>query len=382
MNRRILLIVLLVAVIAVAAVVVLPGLLAPAPTPVSVDGGTTGAPTAGPALPTATPLVLSEVVVAVQQLPRGIRIPEGALAIRLWPKASIPERAMTRVQDVAGRIARTDIFIEQPIVDTVLVEDLAQIAAGGSDAALVVPRGKVAIAIPVDRLTDVAYAPHDGDYVDIIVSFLFVDVDPNFQTIKPNKLTLTSIKADGTVELLEPIEGELQANNFSQFPVVAGPSEKQRPRLVTQRTVQAAWIIHAGTFPLDGQFLRPVATPLPTPTPVEGEPTKGAPPPTPVPPYPDMLTVAVDPQEAVTIAWIIESRIPMTLVLRSAQGDPSVKNDLTTTVSLSYMIETYQIAQPPSLPYALEPALRSIRSLFVGNSISLNDAKLTDTTTK
>jgi Flp pilus assembly protein CpaB len=377
MNRRILLIVLLVAVLGVGAVVLLPMLTQQPPPPTadpSVDGGTAVAPGSTP-LPTATPLVLSEVVVAVQQLPRGIKIPEGALAIRLWPASAVPQRAMTRVADVAGRIARTDIFVEQPIVDTVLVEDLGQISAKGSDAAAVIPRGKVAISIPVDRLTDVAYAPHDGDYVDIIVSFLFIDVDPNFQTQKPNSLTLTSIAADGTIQLQTGIQGELQANNFSQFPVVAGPSEKQRPRLVTQRTVQAAWVVHSGTFPLDGQFLRPVATPLPTPTPAEGEPTKAAPPPTPVPPFPDILTVAVDPQEAVTIAWIIESRIPMTLVLRSAQGDPTAKGDLTATVSLQYMIETYQITVPPGLPYALEPALRSIRSLFVGNAISLQDAK-------
>ncbi|MEP7286587.1 MAG: hypothetical protein ABI947_12565 [Chloroflexota bacterium] len=373
MNRRVLIIILLLVVVAVGAFLVLPGLLNQPPAPVNgtpVAGASPGAAEG----PTATPIQLKKIIVAVQQLPRGIRIPAAALAERLWPSAAVPERAMGAIADVEGRIARTDIFIEQPIVDTLLVEDLSQIAAKGSDAAAVTPRGRVLISIPVDRLTDVAYSVADGDYVDIIASFLFVDVDPGFQTIKPNKITLTSIKSDGTIELQAAIAGELQPSSFSKDPVVAGPSEVQRPRLVTQRTVQAAWVVHAGTFPIDGQFLRPVATPLPTPTPEAGEPTKGAPPPTPTPPFPDILTLAVEPQDAVAITWLIESRIPMTLVLRSAQGDPKVKTDQTTAVSLSYMIETYQVTQPQALPFALEPALRSIRSLFVGNTISLNDS--------
>lgn len=370
MNRRVLILLLLVIVLAAVAVFVVLPLINPPP-PSNPGNPGQPAPTAGP---TATPLQLSEVIVAVQQLPRGIRIPDSALATRLWPKASIPERAVTDKTKIVGQIARTDIFIEEPIVDTLLVPDLALIAAKGSDAAAVTPRGRVLISIPVDRLTDVGYAVQDGDYVDVIVSFLFVDVDPNFQSIKPNKVTLTSIKSDGTITLLNAIEGELQPSNFSQFPVVVGPSEQQRPRLVTQRTIQAAWVVHAGTFPLNGEFLRPVATPVPTNTPAEGEPTKAAPPPTATPPFPDIVTLAVEPQDAVALTWIIESKIPITLVLRSAQGDPTVAQAPTRSVSLQYMIETFQVTQPPSLPYALEPALRSIRSLQVGNQISLTGA--------
>jgi len=368
MNRRVLLLVLLVVVLlAVGVIFVLPLLNPPAaaPTPVADQGG-------GTAAPTATPVVLQDVVVAVQQLPRGIAIPASALALRAWPQSSVPERAMTKIEDVAGKIARTDIFIEEPIVDTLLVADIGQLARKGSDAAAITPKGRVLISVPVDRLTDVGYAVQDGDYVDVIVSFLFVDVDPNFQSEKPNKLTIMAVKPDGTVSLQPAVEGELAPSNFGpNVFLVSGPNEQQRPRLVTQRTIQAAWVVHAGNFPLDGQFLRPISTPIPTPTPAEGEPTKPAPPPTATPPFPDIVNLAVEPQDAVTLAWIIEAKIPITLVLRSAQGDPTAPAEPTTSVSLSYMIETFQIAQPPSLPYALEPALRSIRSLEVGNQISL-----------
>jgi len=371
MDRRVLLLLLVViALIAVAAVVVLPGILnQPAPTAVT-DNGTAVAPTETG--PTATPIQLENVVVAVQTLPRGISIPAGALQSVPWPSASIPERArgMT-IEKIAGKIARTDIYVQEPIVDSLLAEDLSQIAQKGSDAAAITPKGRVLISIPVDRYTDVAYAIADGDYVDIAIAYLFVDVDPNFQSIKPNKLTLTSVKADGTIELQAGIEGELQPSSFSQFPVVAGPSEPQRPRLATQRTIQAAWVVHVGNFPLDGQFLRPISTPVPTNTPAEGEPTKAAPPPTPTPPFPDIVTLAVEPQDAVVLNWAVTAQLPITLLLKSSQGDPRQTSDATTAVTLQYMIETFGVTEPSHLPFALEPALRSIRGLQAGNQIQL-----------
>jgi len=365
MNRRVLLILLvIIALVAVAAVFILPGILTPPPPATTVaNNGTTPAATG----PTATAIQLENVVVAVQTLPRGISIPENALAEVPWPAASIPERARgLTIEKIVGKIARTDIYVQEPIVDSLLAEDLSQIAQKGSDAAAITPKGRVLIAVPVNRFTDVAYAIQDGDYVDVMVSYLFVDVDPNFQSLKPNKLTLTSVKSDGTIELQAGIEGELQPSNFSQFPVVAGPIEQQRPRLATQRTVQSAWVVHVGNFPLDGQFLRPISTPLPTPTPAEGEPTKAAPPPTPTPPFPDIITLAVQPQDAVVLNWALTANLPINLVLKSAQGDPRATTDQTTAVTLQYMIETFGVAEPSHLPFALEPALRSIRGLQAG----------------
>ncbi len=371
MNRRVLLLLLVVVVlVAVFVVVVLPMLNGPAPTP--GPGGQVAGP-AGTATDTATPITLSPVVVAVQQINRGMRIPDqGAVVVRLWPKQAVPERALTDLKDVVGKIARTDIYAEQPIVDVLVVDDLKDLARQGSDAAASIPAGRVAISMPVDRLTDLGYGIQDGDYVDVIISFLFVDVDPTFQSIKPNKLTLTSIGTDGTIQLQSAIEGELQPNSLSQFPVVVGPSERQRPRLVTQRFVQGAFVIHVGSFPLDGHFLQKAATPIPTPTPAEGEPTKAAPPPTATPPNPDIITLAVSPQDALIISWATESHIPITLALRSAQGDPTAPTDQPTSITLQYMIENSNVAQPPTLPYALEPALRSIRQLVP------SDSKITD----
>lgn len=383
MNRRVLILLLLVVVIGggAAAFVLLSqqqgGGLAANPTPeifIEIP-------------PTPVPVEYVSIVVAIQNLPRGLVIPPDGIAVKAWPKDNAPNNAIEisaelsiERQDeelrrqVIGKIARTDIVQEAPVLFNQLVDNLSQIAKKGSDAAAVLPNGLVAVAVPVDRLTNIANAPMSGDYVDIILSFLFVDVDEEFQSRLPNRITLTTLKQDGSLEFQSGIEGRVEPSGDFPFPIVVGPSEVQRPRLVTQRTIQAAFVVYVGEFPPDGDFLmrRPTPTPVPTQDPnAEGGPTPLPPPPTATTPPKDIITLAVEPQDAVVLVWAIESRLPITLALRSS-------NDLTRTatnaVTLEYMLSTYNVPQPPRLPYALEPAIRSIRRLIIGNEFTFGNS--------
>ena len=237
---------------------------------------------------------------------------------------------------------------------------LAQHEEPGSVEAATVGGDLHAFLVRNDRYfhREFLYGTKDGDYVDIIVSMLFVDVDPNFQSIKPNKLSVMTLKPDGSIEFSPPIQGDIQPSTFTQGPLLVQPTELQRPRLVMQTTVKRAYVVHVGNFPLDGSFLKSKATPLPTPTEPEGAPTKAAPPPTPTPPIPDIITLAISPQDATELLWYLEARIPFTMVLRNPTDESQPDAD---QVSLSYITSKYNISQPLALPYALEPALRSIR---------------------
>ncbi len=370
MNRNVLILLLLVVVLGGGAAVVLlmqsqTAVTTPTPDPFAVSE------------PLATPLPppeFVEIVIALQELPRGIVIPEDGVGLRPWPKESLPANNIIEVRDVVGRIARTDIARESPVLVTQLVDNLSQIASAGSDAAAVLPNGLVAVAMPVDRLTNVAHAPLSGDTVDIIISFLFVDVDDEFQSRLPNKITLTVLKQDGTLEFQSGIEGRVEPSGDFPFPIIVGPSETQRPRLVTQRTIQNAFVVHVGTFPPDGDFLNRRPTPLPPPT---YDPARGGPTPLPTPtftplPPKDIITLAMEPQEAVALVWAIESRLPITLALRSAR-DRNAPDTSTNAVSLEYMISEYRVPQPASLPYALEPAIRSIRRLILNDEVTFGE---------
>jgi hypothetical protein len=271
---------------------------------------------------------------------------------------------------------------------------LTQIAAQGSDAAAVLPQGLVAISVPMDRLSGVAYAIQDGDRVDVIVSFLLVDVDEDFQSILPNQIlpaffgtfteegsrTTTNISGqtcvvpgdgDGVVDAAEAVSpctlGRIDTIPPGELANVV-PVELQRPRLVSQRTIESALVLHVGQFPLDGRFIALTSTPTAAPTatdapseegeeaPAEGEEgAEVAPTLTPTPTVPDIITLGVTPQDSVTLTWALNSGIDINLALRSARDVPQVP---TTSVTLQFMIDTYNITVPPRLPYSLEPAIR------------------------
>jgi Flp pilus assembly protein CpaB len=378
MNRTRLILLLLILVVAVVlvVVVVLPQLqsggAAPAPTAVAgVPSDNSSAQQAQVTLePTFTPEPRVEIVIAVQELGRGEVIPPNAVALREWPAYAVPFSAITNLEDVVGKIARTDIFREEPLLSNMVVENLGDLARVGSDAAAVLPSGLVAVAIPIDRLTSVGYAVQDGDRVDLIVSLLYVDVDEEFQSLIPSNLTLFTIEPEtNAITLQAGIQGRPDSSAaFAPARVIVGPSEQQRPRLVTQMTIQDAQIIHVGTFPLDGRFIG--VPPTPTPVPADAQAAEGdaTPVPTPTPARPDIVTLAVTPQEAVVITYLIEAKIPVTLALRSATDTSRVPTD---DVTLEYIMGTYGIELPPRLPYSIEPAIRSIRQLIAGEQISL-----------
>ncbi|MGB1286181.1 MAG: hypothetical protein ACPG7F_06595, partial [Aggregatilineales bacterium] len=158
------------------------------------------------------------------------------------------------------------------------------------------------------------------------------------------------------------------------LPVVVSPSEEPRPRLATQRTVSDAIILWTGNFPQDGRIFKPAATPtpnLPTATPQTTNNNSNQPPPEPtVPPRPDIVTIAVPPQDAVVLTWMLEAGMPLTFALRSARATATSLGS-TDTVSLDFILNRYRIDIPEKFDYNIEPAIRSIRQIELGNRISL-----------
>ncbi len=333
-------------------------------------------------LPTITPVPMVEIVVAIQDIPRGTIIRPDTVQIYPWPADAVPVNAISNPEDVIDKVARTDIFREQPILGNLIVEDFQNLAGIGSDAALITPPNRVLISVPVNRLTSVAFALQPGDRVDIVASFLFVDVDQTFQSAEPNQFSFISVAQEGgntatgqggSVSVnfgASSLRGAFDTRlipTVGSWPVFVQPSENPRPRLSVQRTITDAQVIWLGDFPADGRLFRPA----PTPTPLNPPPTpegQEAVPPTPIPPL-DIVTVAVSPQDAVVLAWYIEARIPFTFVLRSAVATALPQTD---PVTLDYIMSRFNILVPEKFNYSIEPAIRSIRRLEVGSEISIN----------
>jgi len=398
MNRTVLLVVLLLVVIVGGGVAYL--FLSP-------PGGPGGEETADPnrptstdvrpfetAAPSATAIPMVPVVIAIQDIPRGTVVNPDSVAVVLFPAENAPSSAFTTLESVTGLIAATNIYREEIILARKLVQDLNSISSSGSEAAAILDPQRVAIAVPIDEITSVAYGLRPGDRIDVIVSMLFVDVDEDFQTLLPNDFRILMFASDEfgntTLTWSEVAYGDVSSESFYtpnfetgaeaneqniegstnlQYSIVEEPNpldgRRQRPRLVTQRTVTDAQVIWVGEFPQDPTvsiFSPVVATPTQVATPTvegaaEGEPTSAA---TPEPVRPQLITLGVTVQDAVTLSWLSEAGLPMTFVMRSArsQGLPD-----TQAVTMSYIMSAYNIEVPPKFSFSLEPAIRGVRGI-------------------
>jgi Flp pilus assembly protein CpaB len=299
--------------------------------------------------PTPLPQDMEEILVAAQgTIPRGTLITEesGAVTTAIWPKDSVPEGTLTEAEEVYGRYTRVDIMRGMPIIDGVLTEKPGELGAIGSDIAVQIPSGKVAYALPVARYSSVAWALKPGDYVDVLISLLIVDLDEEFQSLLPNNAACVSPPAGEECEggVLGRLEG--LPNNWV---VNVIPNEPQRPRLVTQVAVQNAMVLHVGDW--EEKREEP---------PVEEETTGGEEAPPPVESVRgdvEPVTLVVTPQDAIALKYALEVGADIDLVLR-AVGDTAPVS--TETVTLQYLFSRFNIEQPPKLPYGVEPRLESL----------------------
>ncbi len=319
-----------------------------------------------------TPVIeMVSILVVSQKIPRGTVIQEDMVSIQPIPRDLLLPGMMTDIIDVQGKLAKFDLEFGIPLTAGMIVNTADQLSAIGSIAALSIPRGLVAVSIPINRLSSVSYAPRPGDHVNVIVTVQLVDLDTDFQTILPN---------NAGVVIAPGVEGELGTNyltvridrlgagpeDIGKLGVVPGldqpqysvPSEKQRPRLVSQNLFQDAIVLGVGNFPLEDEVPEE-AVPVVTEQageqqqPVEGE----QPVETPAPIIPDVITLIVTPQDAITLNYLIFSGAQMTLALRPSEDDTRVQTD---AVTLQYLLDTYSIPVPVRLPYGMEPRVDAL----------------------
>jgi pilus assembly protein CpaB len=315
-----------------------------------------------------TPVVdLVDVVVVTQKVSRGAILEDAVLGTIQIPRDLFIQGMFSNLDQVIGRQAKFDLDSGIPLTEGMLIGPSEVISSDGSYAALLVPPGMVAVSIPVNRLSSVSYAPESGDHVNVIVTMMFADLDTEFQSILPN---LTgSVVAPGTggeasaappsiVAVTgggEGAQGRAELDNILGQTFYVSPSEVQRPRMVSQALLQDAVVLKMGDFDLPG------AVPTPVPenqaVPVEGQDQQTA---APVQPKaPDVVTLIVSPQDAITLNYLIYSGAQLTLALRSA-GDASRIE--TEAVTLQFLLDQYNIPVPVKLPYGLEPRIDVLKS--------------------
>jgi pilus assembly protein CpaB len=316
---------------------------------------------------------------------------EEMLAPIPWQEDALPPGMFRADQtdEVLGRVVKYDLEAGIPLLEQMLLAANEQIPTSGSPWALNIPPGMVAVSIPADRISMVSYGPQPGDHVNVIASMAFVDVDTDFQSQLPNNTGLaigsgppdpeTGVQPPLTVSIasLGRSSGVDPNTGLPLAPPVLSPgvygkvvidpvlgqavyivaSEPQRPRIVSHMLLQDAVVLQVGEFPIAGQPQTgaPAEGAEPTPLPEEGAPEgeQAA-----APARPDVVTLIVRPQDAVTLNYIMAAQSKLaahlSLALRSA-NDTSRENVL--PVTLQFLLEQYQIPVPARLPYSLNPRI-------------------------
>lgn len=292
----------------------------------------------------------TEVIVALQPIPRGAQFVEGSIGRRPWPAESVPPDVIQDEIETIGMVAKTEIVQGQIIVRSMLAPQ-----AGTGEASFRIPPGKVAVAHPLTRQSSVAFAIQPDDFVDILVTANFLDIDEEFQTTLPNKLSFIWPELDeetgeptGFFSLSPPIEEGRFEIASGDFPALVYPRHAQYPRRAAQLTVQAAKVIKVGPWIEE-----------PPPPPPEDAP-EGEEAPTPTPNVPDIVTLAVTPQDALVLLWLRRNGIYTEMALRSANEENA--DHLTEAVTLQYMLTRFNIAVPPKIEFLMAPSIGDIES--------------------
>ncbi len=314
----------------------------------------------GAGSPQATPTPpLVTIVIAGQPIQRDDEIVPEALSSIPFPQDRLTEQMITNPNDIVGLFAKYPLAQGIPITKEMLA-DRPGLLQPGSEAARVIPPGLTAISIPISRLSSVAYAIRDGDRVNVIVTTNFLDVDSNFQTGLPNftaQVTGTGFLPDALPVLSGLItsggvvstQGRAEIDPTLGQAIYVVPSELQRPRLVTQMILQDIQVLHVGNFLLasDEAAAQQAQGQQPTPTPTPGP---GGATVTTTGTEPDIITLIVTPQDAVTLTYLLYSGSRLNLVLRSPDDPSRVETEAAT---LQYLLSQYAIPVPAKLPYAI-----------------------------
>lgn len=352
------------------------------------EGVITEGDTTDDGMPTPAPSI--NLIVAARDIPRGARLGPQDVTVMKWPLMDdssaylIDALVMSDTADgpgldqVDGRIARTDILTGMPLMNYMLTpgDRPTSLTDVGSDAALLIPSGMVMMSLPIDRFSATGYALREGDHVDVMMSFNFINVDEDFQSLLPNEAVILTDDTELIAAGLQGFQytfGRTETGPFgSSLLVIPETTLGQLPRQTTSLTIDNAIVMRVGQWPVADLNQPIIVTPAPPPTAVpEGQAgtTEGefaeepTPQPTAIVAYqvPDMISLAMSRQDALVMKYAIEMGAEITLVLRSALDD-EIAEIVTDPVTLDYIIQYYNVPVPAQLDVAMVPL--NLRDLF------------------
>ncbi len=202
-----------------------------------------------PMAETPPPVEYTDIVVAIQNIPRGMKISveDDAMEVQPWPNDYLPIAYYIDSAEVEGKFARMDIPRGMPIFPNMVSQPGGMLTANGSAAALFSPADRVAYAIPMDVQGGVAWAIRPGDHVDVVAALQLISVDGEFQSTLPNNFIGLPTGEENSETTLSGIYGRFETLPNGQ-PAMVYPAGPMIPSMIVQLTVQDAIVWHLGVW--------------------------------------------------------------------------------------------------------------------------------------
>lgn len=314
---------------------------------------------------------MSTIVVTMQKVPYGTPLTADVLTTIPYPKNMIVEGVFyTDPNLLIGKKAKMNLEAKVPITSSMISDE-----SGGSQASSRIPPGMVAVSIPISRLSSVSYALQAGDHVNVIATMLFVDVDTDYQSRLQNYTAVVTspatVASGGPDQITIGVtsggdgskQGRTEKDDVLGQPVYTVPSENQRPRMVSQTILQDIVVLQVGNFSNQTASAQPVATATPPPSTATSTSTNSG---------PDVITLVVTPQDAVTLNYLINNKVSLTMALRGSGDDQRIQTE---AVTMQYTLDTYNIPVPAKQSYAIEPRVDTLNAPTIPNDTLITTPK-------
>lgn len=300
--------------------------------------------------PEAAPVETVDIVVAIQNVARGMQISveDNAIALQAWPAENLPYEYYTSIEDVDGKFARMEIPRGMPVLPNMVGRPGGMLSVSGSAAALFEPDDRVAYAIPIDVQGAIGWAIEPGDRVDVLAALNMTPVYTEFVEDGVKQFTYLQTGAEGEAaqtgvfgRFEQLPNGQWAAIHPLDMPV------STQPALIVQMTVQDAVVWHVGEWTADttevaaGGDVAPVsegplgaAAAAPTPVPVEGARSI------------ELVTLLVTREDALVLKYLHEVGADLDLALRPTGLTGTVLQ--TQPIWFRYILDRYQL--PNEMP--------------------------------
>ncbi|MEM8858931.1 MAG: RcpC/CpaB family pilus assembly protein, partial [Chloroflexota bacterium] len=213
-----------------------------------------------------------EVVISNNTIPRGFQLTENELETEIRLIDQVSPNMITNIEDAVGLFTRKGIFQGETLTYEALASDLREIGQEDFGPSSLIPPGFVAMSVPYDRVSGVGGGIEAGDSVDILISFLLIPVDEEFQTPLHNSAVLY---VNEEIEV-EDENGEITIQTV-RIPFIIEPQGRYEelatgdlaniaPSETQARGQHVAFVIQNAAVIEVGQWIPPVPPLLPTPT--------------------------------------------------------------------------------------------------------------------